>query len=238
MDPITVSLILAGIGAIAEAVPKFIPDKDRRERIDELEDKVDTGLTKEEEAEMAALMASSDASQNKAILAAIQETNSGAGQISGGDLITSQKVAQEQASKASQRRGMVISARDREVKEGFARELAALEFQESQWRETRNQAVGGLIKDTADMGSQYYTATQTPNVYNDADLAASRQSSIQAESPFPDVPTKGVQAGTSGLKAELAALGYSGTALDLFQNYTLSMTPQDAYDLMVSKGVR
>ena len=220
MDPITVSLILAGIGAIAEAVPKFIPDKDRRERIDELEDKVDTGLTKEEEAELAALMAASDASQNKAILAAIQETTAGAGQISGGDLITSQKVAQEQASKASQRRGMVISQADQAAKDAAARELAALEFQESQWRETRNQAVGGLIKDT------------------DADLAASRQSSIQAESPFPDVPTKGVQAGTSGLKAELAALGYSGTALDLFQNYTLSMTPQDAYDLMVSKGVR
>ncbi len=239
MDPITVSAIISGIAALASAIPKMIPDKERRERIDELKDLKKTGLSKEEESEMAALMAASDASQNKAILATIQESTAGSGQISGADMITSQKVAQEQAAKASQRRGLVISQADQAAKDAAERELAILQGRESQFIAQRNQSIGDTIGELGQIGAKYYDQTQTPNVYNDADLQAARSPSIQAESPsIPNVTQLAPQTGTMNYHQELAALGYSDTALDLYQGYTLRMSPEEAYNRMIERGVQ
>ena len=149
MAALVVGSILMGVGALAKAVPAFIPNKERRERIDELETLSEQGLTKEEESELAALMAASDASQNKAILNTIQETAAGSGQISGADAIQVQKVTQEQAAKASAQRGQVIAQADQAAKDAAAMELAALQADEQQWKDNRLQTAFNIAGDTA-----------------------------------------------------------------------------------------
>ena len=141
--------VIAASGLIAKAVPAFIPDEDRRKELEAKDKEREEGLSKSEEKELAALLSAGQAGMNKVALDSIQDSMAGAGMLSPGSALLTEKMLMESTQQAAAQTGRQVAAADEAAKQAAELRYQQFRAEEDAWEDNRRKAGWGLAGDVA-----------------------------------------------------------------------------------------
>ena len=146
---VIVGATVAAVGGIIKAVPAFIPNKERREELEQKKKEAEEGLSKEEEKELHALLSAGQAGMTKAAVDSIQASMAGAGMLSPGSALLMEKTLIESTQKAAANTAQQVAAADEAAKQAAEQRRQELQAQEDAWKENRRTAGFNLAGDVA-----------------------------------------------------------------------------------------
>ena len=141
---VIVGLSLAATASVYEGVKRYQAVKEAEETEEDLKKQKDIGLTKSQEKDLKALLGAQYAGQQKHVLDAVQDARAGAGQISTGEALVQQEMAQEAAAEGTEMVGRAVQQAD----EGEKARLTAKYEEAKMLRMAAEEAMTSFTSDT------------------------------------------------------------------------------------------